>query len=102
MSQHFFKAQLENREVSCLTGWDRPLGGFFLVVENLNPSDDDENGGLIYSHLGQKESYPREYDQFADYLKSVGIRMPNGLMEALLEDRDSNAGNIQVTWSLGS
>jgi len=70
MSQHFFKCLHQGKPVCVLMGWDRPLSGFFLVVEADIPTLDDD---YVYSNLNDPaltECYGLPDD--IGYFKTVG------------------------------
>lgn len=98
MSQHYFPAKSKDgRSFEVLTGWDRPLHGFFLVIEEVGSEDDDH----IFSNLNAPpgvEMHPKTYDRFKEFMDSVGVELPPGLMDALQEDKRTNAGNTQKKW----
>jgi hypothetical protein len=63
MSQHFYMtdAEVYDEDVSqhlspvkVLLGYDRPCGGFFMVIEDLS-----EDGDIVYSNLFEPDPYPK-------------------------------------------
>lgn len=97
MSQHTFTATTHNgRDVEVLTGWDRPLQGFFLVVQEVGARDDR----YVFSNLDLPvwESHPRDFDGFMRVLADLGIKVPQGLLEELLLDAALNVGNKCKAW----
>ena len=98
MSQHIFISKTkDNKTVEVFTGWDRPLQGFFLVVEDV----DDGGDQPFFSNLDPEccsVSHPKVYEEFEAFLESMGICLPPGLMDELLEDQRLNVGNKQRTW----
>lgn len=43
-------------------------------------------------------SFYNTYEEFEAFLESMGICLPPGLMDELLEDQRLNVGNKQRTW----
>jgi hypothetical protein len=92
MSQHHFKTlDPQGQRLTLLVGWDRPLGAFFLVVHNdtrdesvyCNLDDEDADGSLAY---------------FEARIEELGITLPLGMLDALRQDQQENAGNKTVDW----
>lgn len=75
MSQHRFNGG----KYSVLCGWDKPLQGFFLVIE--------ENDELQYSNLNEYESHPKSFDAFLIVLARFGIDMSDELLHQLNQDK---------------
>lgn len=89
MSQHSFS----HGQYEILCGWDRPLQGFFLVIEDVNSRED-----VAYSNLYEKVSHPNTFKPFLDVLKRFSIPMPDGLLVALEQDKAENKGNSITSW----
>lgn len=79
MSQHRFTSG----KYSVLCGWDKPLQGFFLVIE----SSDEE---LQYSNLYEPEPHPPSFDHFLIVLARFGIEISDGLLRQLHKDKADN------------
>jgi len=109
MSQHYFNATTsDGMPVVVLTGWDRPLSGFFLVISHANTMsmNDQElysNGltdGYLFSNLDYDgEAHPKDFDAFTGILNSYGITLPQPMLDDLLLDKEFNAGNKMVEWN---
>jgi hypothetical protein len=86
MSQHRFRHDGKN----VLTGWDRPLQYFFLVV-----SKDEEDDDYIYSNLSDRSlrNGAMTAEQVINKLDELDIVYPVHLMDFLLDDKRRNAGN---------
>lgn len=101
MSQHYFQTfDLQGVSVLVLAGWDRPLGQFFLVVEDADNKEDD--AAPIYSNLedpnvGAKKMVGLDY--FRQKLKELHINVPGEMLEAVEQDRINNAGNRVIDWT---
>lgn len=96
MSQHVFRTTLDDgRSVEVLSGWDRPLQGFFLVIEWLNAPKDTEEP-YLFSNLNMEESHPKAYDYFRKVLAEFGIIVPQQMIEEILRDGEENKGNKRV------
>ncbi|HDY8067258.1 TPA: hypothetical protein RQK90_004309 [Vibrio vulnificus] len=88
MSQHTF--DVSSYHVLC--GWDRPLQGYFLVIEH------DEHDAPLYSNLYEAPSHPDTFDVFLVVLARFGLPVPDGLIEALEQDKRNNVGNQLTQW----
>ncbi|MBY0380194.1 MAG: hypothetical protein K2P99_07335 [Burkholderiales bacterium] len=95
MSQHHFFTLHENKKTHILLGWDRPLQGFFLVIER----DGDDVDIPFWSNLFIKESHPKKIDPFLLILKERGISLPDAVIEEVIKDGLENFGNKVVVHS---
>lgn len=106
MSQHLFSTQHAGKPVVVLMGWDRPLQGFFLVVEETEPRDvdeDDDDGSYVYSNLMDPDlipwmGLPPTLDPFITKLQALGIAIPSRMVEEVKADAEANVGNRYVTY----
>ncbi len=98
MSQHRFKTSYKAQPVEILMGWDRPLQGFFLVIQDL--SDENEP---IYSNLDDENLEPdglsRDLGYFQNKLKQLGIFVPAQMWDEIKSDQLDNVGNRYETYS---
>lgn len=98
MSQHYLKARTnEGIEVLVTTGWDRPLGYFFLVVEPLD-GDHEPLYSNLYDPIGgfnQRDNF----DYYQNKLKDMGIELPVEMVTDLNADKASDIGNKVVDWT---
>lgn len=90
MSQHFFTTQAEVypedvspnlSPVKVLMGYDRPCGGFFMVIEDLS-----EDGDIVYSNLFEPDPYPKTLVRFGEVLSELKITLPQGMLEEVAAD----------------
>ncbi|WP_234498178.1 hypothetical protein [Vibrio maritimus] len=88
MSQHTF----EYGQYAILCGWDRPLQGYFLVIEDKDQDDP------IYSNLDEPNPHPNVFDPFEAVLKRFGIVLPDDMLSALYMDKIKNIGNSVTNW----
>ena len=100
MSQHIFKTTSFGRKCSVLMGWDRPLQGHFLVLENL----DSEKEGYLYDNLSDPKliewgGHPPTVDYFVEKLAEFGISPPETMIQAIKEDARLNVGNKLVHYA---
>lgn len=89
MSQHRFTYG----ELHVLTGWDRPLQHFFLVVEKENADDE-----YVYTNLNDPD-LPwggMTIGQVTAKLAELSIPLPLTLVEELMSDQKCNVGNRLV------
>lgn len=100
MSQHSFHTAHRERPVQVLMGWDRPLSGYFLVVERLDTEDDDER--YLYSNLDEEISHPPSVEPFLKVLQELGIKVPPEMIEEVQADGMRNVGNKIVRHVMGA
>jgi len=85
---------IETQKYQAISGWDRPLQYFFLVVL-------DREGDIIFSNLYRP--YPgMSLREIEEELKKLSIVAPDNFWNDLLEDRLNNRGNIFKTYKLCS
>lgn len=106
MSQHVYLTQHSGRPVKVLMGWDRPLQGFFMVVErmdprapNMNDPDDDGEESYLYCNLDHEDSHPITLTPFLTVLSNFGIKVPDAMIKDLRRDGVENMGNKHVDWT---
>lgn len=96
MTQHtFVSTTKDGREVEVMAGWDRPLQGFFMVIEDTNEDSDE---GYIFSNFSVTPCHPKTFDVFETVLREQGIAFPNGLLDELNVDKELNLGNKSKDW----
>ena len=98
MSQHFFRTACPKGEVEVVTGWDRPLKGFFLRVEVVQPESEEPQDDVppIFDNLSLKVSHPKTFDYFQSALNKLGINLPEEMKQEILRDGSENKGNKVV------
>lgn len=98
MSQHLFETTMQGKPITILMGWDRPLQGFFMVID-YNHIDLDEP---LWSNLNQTESHPKTLDQFIQVLNDFKFdsSVPQQMFDAVLQDQRENCGNKEVIHSM--
>lgn len=97
MSQHFFDSSYQGQPVVILMGWDRPLQGFFLVVEFV------EQDGFVYSNLEDWDLYfcggfSSSVEYFERKLEALGLSVPAQMIREIQIDEAMNMGNRQVLY----
>ncbi len=95
MSQYHYFIKHNNEITHVQMGWDRPLQGFFLVIEK--ESDLDEP---FWSNLNQKVSHPKILDPFIKVLKELKIEVPSQMLDELLLDKVNNMGNKVIVYGM--
>lgn len=83
--------------IKILMGWDRPLQGYFLVIQFL---DRDDN--YLWSNLDHEDSHPKALDRFLQVLKDFGLEIPPPMIQEIKSDALNNVGNKTVTYSVDS
>ncbi|OEC65671.1 hypothetical protein A7D21_32845 [Pseudomonas sp. AP19] len=102
MSQHFVK--LYHAQSNCLVrvqlGWDRPLQGFYMVVEKDSVEGlDDCDEGIVYSNLDDV-GHPSDLAHFKEIASKLSVQIPDVMWRAAYLDSQHNAVNKQVFYSL--
>lgn len=98
MSQHYFCtiatiAPLITAEVTVFMGWDKPLQGYFLVIDKVSSVSDEP----IWSNLYHEPSHPKKLDFFLSILlNDYKIKLPQQMINELIDDHKVNAGNKEV------
>lgn len=97
MSQHIINTtDQRGKRVSVQMGWDRPLQQHFLVVEELDATDDGE-GNYLYSNLADPMAGGcRDFSYFEDKLSELGIEVPEEMVFEVVADQFNNVGNRYV------
>jgi hypothetical protein len=96
MSQHFYSTELDGQPVTVMMGWDRPLQGFFMLIEP-GPEDDE----YLYSNLDDPAldewfGLPTSLDHFIATLAGFGLQVPDRMIAEVLADAAQNVGNRVV------
>lgn len=95
MSHHSCRAVHHGHPITVLMGWDRPLQGFFMVIER----DDTEQ--YLYSNLDDEAlaahgGLPPTISPFIDKLAALGLAVPPLMLREVAQDRINNIGNRVV------
>jgi len=109
MSQHTYLTTQGDKPVEILMGWDRPLQGFFMVVEAVAPNatdvdeQDDDDDGLVYSNLLDgtlcaQGGLSRELGYFKAKLVELKLTVPDRMLEEIEADARANVGNRCVRY----
>lgn len=100
MTQHCIDGltTAKGEKVNVLTGWDRPLQGFFLVIEAAN---DDR---VIYCNLDDPKlsgcgGLPSSFDYFQQVTTGLGVVVPAQVWKNLQGDQIANRGNAYTIYS---
>ena len=100
MSQHTFKTTRDGEPICVLMGWDRPLAYFFLVVERLAMTDDEN--AYLYLYLDDPGAIDCSLDYYRKKLSELGISVPESMFVEAENDRQHNVGNRVVEHNLDS
>lgn len=109
MSQHFYPATYQGEPVTVLIGYDRPLRGFFMVIERITPATvntepaDDEGDPYVYSNLSDIEliecgGLPHHMDHFLRQLQDLNIPAHASVIAGVQADQAGNVGNRYVSY----
>jgi hypothetical protein len=94
MSQHIYKTEYQGRPIEVQIGWDRPLQGFYMVIDWLDADDNEDE--YLYSNLDDltlPSTHPNELSCFLAQLSRLGIVVPQKMLQAVISDQQENAGN---------
>lgn len=95
MSQHYYRSSHQGQLITILMGWDRPLQGFFMVIELA------EKEGYFYTNLDDPallpfNGLPDSLDHFQEKLNELGLSVPTRMIQEIQEDAAMNTGNRYV------
>ncbi|MBK6616507.1 hypothetical protein [Ottowia sp.] len=102
---------MNGRVVSVLMGFDRPLQGFFLVIEDDAPppavraGQEEDEDEYVYSNLNDEAlerwmGLPPTMDHFVAKLSELGIAVPQLMIDEVLKDKEGNVGNRHVSYDM--
>ena len=98
MSRHFFKTEYQGKPITVLMGFDRPMGGYFMVIEEDDQKDDD----YIFTNLYEQITHPKTIKPYRDKLKQLGIFVPVEMLMAIETDDTALMGNKDVYHSISN
>ncbi len=75
-------------------GWNNTNRGFFLTIHK----DEEEEGGLLWSHQNQQKPYPKSLGSFLEVLEGFEIMVPQDMITQVKKDRKGIRSKI--TWHL--
>ena len=75
---------------SVLTGFDRPMQGFFLVI--YPSGDDGTKHDPLWSNLDHVPAHPETFAHFAPVLERFNLRLPPDLIERVQRDQREQRG----------
>lgn len=105
MSQHFYITKRQEETITISIGWDRPLQGFFMVVETnkkIEQPEGEENEesdfNFLYHNLDDKDLFGhlgmcRDIEHFNKKLKEMDLTVPVSMIEEIKLDAINNVGN---------
>lgn len=101
MSQHTCTVFHQGLPVTILMGWDRPLQGFFMDIQWLEGSDDEDDDHYLYSNLDDPAldrfaGLPPDLEHFICILRALGLVIPAQMLLELRCDQLDNVGNRWV------
>ncbi|PUA30430.1 MAG: hypothetical protein B0W54_08030 [Cellvibrio sp. 79] len=100
MSRHYFKTEYSGKPVDVLMGFDRPLNGFFMVIDYVEEPEDEEDDGYIFSNLWQDDPHPKTLRPYLDKLAELKISVPAQMIDEIEADGRLKTGNKDVRHSL--
>ena len=97
MSQHIFETEHDGGLRKVFAGWDRPLQGFYMTIENTTP-DEDTDEVFIFNNLVLKDSHPT-FEPFIHALVDLGLVIPKEMIDEIVADGKVDIGNKVVEHS---
>lgn len=99
MSQHLFPTTHAGRQVQVTMGWDRPLQGFFMLIEFQEAKD----GDYLYLNLDDESlekhgGLPPTLEPFLSKLDELHIQVPEQMIAQVRADARTNTGNRYVSY----
>lgn len=85
-------------DVRVRAGWDRPLQGFWCMVERVD-DEVDEDELYIFNNLDLETPHPKSFSVFETVLGYLGIDLPDAMKREILLDQARNTGNRVCHWS---
>lgn len=97
MSQHTYPSTYKGQPITILMGWDRPLQGFFMVIEL------EKVEGCVYCNLDDPllssvGGLPDSLGHFTDKLDELGLSVPHNMIQQIELDAAANLGNRHVLY----
>lgn len=96
MSRHYFKTEYRGKAVTVLMGYDKPLGGFFMVIEDDGREDDE----YICSNLYEEITHPKSLSPYRARLEQLGIFVLDEMLMEIEADGAVLMGNKDVYHSI--
>jgi hypothetical protein len=110
MSQHYFETTYNGQPITVTLGWDRPIRHYFMVIQQHVPesrgddqsavddgaTDEDDDDGILYSNLNQRNAFGRSLDDYRSTLQAMGIVCPGEMFEQVELDKCFSVGNRYV------
>lgn len=102
MTQHIYRtATALGIEVEILAGYDRPLGGYFLVVSATGAGGGEP--AQLYSNLddpalSDEGGLAPQWDYFGEILSRLHLAVPRAMCEQIEADGAANRGNRVVEY----
>ena len=93
MSQHINFTSHNNELTSVLMGWDKPLQGFFMVIDKPDLGLDEPFWSNLNDH---NPNYPKTLYSFLKILFKLKITVPKQMIDEILADGEQNMGNKEV------
>ncbi len=91
MSRYDFRTTYKGEPVEVIISWDVPLQGYFMYVERLDGTDEDDEGHFVFSNLyDADDSHPKTLDPFLEVLARLGIEAPADIIDDVKDDARNN------------
>ena len=95
MSKHIFEHTQDEQTYEIQLGWDKPLQRYYGVISPWVEDDEMDEGGYFGDPLWSTALSGRALglDDIADTLIEKGFRIPNGVLNNVVDDQLRNAVN---------
>ena len=99
MSQHYFNTAVAGEPVTVTMGWDRPLQGYFMMIESAGREQ------YLYNNLEDLALIPEggfadSLDYFIEKMKELGVTVPDRMLNEIRVDGGLNVGNRHVAYGV--
>lgn len=95
MSKHTFTSIVGESVFKVEIGWDRPMSCFYCLIDKDKLLEKEDR--YFYSNLDDVFAQG-ELGYYEAVCKLYEIKLPDGLIKALLEDKKRNAVNERRNW----
>jgi len=99
MSQRIYHLETENRShrYQVMTGWDRPLGTYFLSIEDLNPpaSEEEEETQAYLLCTLTRLTRRLTLSDLLELVESLELPLPDELATSLFFDGQIGLGSYR-------
>ncbi len=100
MSQHILSTIYKAQEIVVVTGWDRPMQGYFMFIQKVFEHRNGNQGEdvFLYSNLSDFQlaevgGLSQSMEYFVKKLAEFNLQFPPVILKNVASDRCDNVGN---------